>query len=195
MLKNVPPILDLVSGKKAKVSLRCPVGLVGDHKNRWDMKERGRLLWQCHIKLWTHTFWRNFKYIQRHIKPRYKDTKTDLHLMLVYWSQSPTFWLMGEVHYVVARWSANTNLGIGKHKYTSKYLQIHKNTHKYNAYHRLQRVNVLSGRNLKQYFWWLSILVLLRDWEKDKKGQMFIWQIIFLSKAGLFLGCSGKKVT
>ena len=37
--------------------------------------------------------------------------------------------------------------------------------------------------------------VLLRDWEKDKKGQMFIWQIIFLSKAGLFLGCSGKKVT
>ena len=121
MLKNVPPILDLVSGKKAKVSLRCPVGLVGDHKNRWDMKEPGRLLRQCHIKLWTHTFWRNIKYIQ-------KDRKTDLHLMLVYWSQSPTFWLMGEVHYVVARWSANTNLGIGKHKYTLKRLQMHKET-------------------------------------------------------------------
>ena len=88
--------------------------------------------------------------------------------MLVYWSQSPTFWLMGEVHYVVARWSANTNLGIGKHKYTLKYLK-HKNTHKYNAFHWFQRVNALSGRNLKQYFWWLSILVLQFSWEIEKR--------------------------
>ena len=68
--------------------------------------------------------------------------------MLLYWSPSPTFWLMGEVHYVVARWSANTNLGIGKHKYTSKCLQIHKNTLKYNACHLFQRVNVLSDSNI-----------------------------------------------
>ena len=35
-------------------------------------------------------------------------------------------------------------------------------------------------------------------WEiekRTKKGQMFIWQIIFLSKARLCLGCSEEKVT
>ena len=100
------------------------------------------------------------------IHSKTQNTKTDLHLMLVYWSQSPTFWLMGEVHYVVARWSANTNLGIGKHKYTIKYLQIHKETHKYNAYYRFQRVNALSGRNLKQYF---DDCRSLFSWEIEKR--------------------------